>query len=376
LKIKLIAPAWKDRIWRNIRPLFPPLNLAMVAALAPPGADISIVDEALEEINFNDPVDLVGITSMTSVAPRAYAIGDEFRRRGVPVVMGGMHPSAMPDEALDHADAVVVGEAEEVWPGLLQDFEAGSMRQVYRGLGRHSLAGLPVPRRDLFKREKYLIPNTVQTTRGCPYACSFCAVSQFFGRSYRFRPVAEVVAELEDMAGQNVVIVDDNIVGNPGYAKELFNAIIPLRIKWFSQGSLNMAEDSELLDLAAQSGCMGMFIGFESLSPANLEFIKKKANHVQQYREAIAKIHSYGIAIEGAFIFGLDHDTSTVFKHTTRFARENRLEAAQFGILTPLPGTELYRMLEEEGRIICHDWSKYDISNVVFRPKNISAEVL
>ena len=376
MKIKLIAPAWRDRMWKDDRPLFPPLSLAVVAALTPAGADVVILDEGVEEIDYDEPVDMVGITAMTAAAPRAYAIGDEFRRRGVPVVLGGMHPSAVPEEALVHADAVVVGEAEEVWPGLVRDCLEGRMRRLYRGNGRPSLSGLPRPRRDLFRKGSYLIPNTVQTTRGCPFACSFCAVSKFFGHSYRFRPVQEVVAELEEMSGQHVVFVDDNIVGNPGYAKELFKAITPLGIRWFSQGSLNMAEDAELLDLAARSGCMGMFIGFESLTPANLKDIRKGANHVQRYRDAIDRIHSHGIAIEGAFIFGLDHDTRGVFEETIRFAKENRLEAAQFGILTPLPGTDLYRRLEEENRITSRDWAKYNIANVVFKPKNMSTAVL
>lgn len=376
MKVLLVAPAWREGLWHNTKPLFPPLNLAMVAALTPPGIEVRIVDESVEPVDFEARVDLVGITSLTALAPRAYAIADAFRARGVPVVMGGMHPSAVPEEALNHADAVVVGEAEGQWPRLLEDFQAGRMQRIYRSGEKPTLDGLPTPRRSLLRLDRYLLPHTVQTTRGCPFACSFCAVSQFFGRTFRHRPVEDVVREVAALSGRLVGFIDDNIVASTKYARELFRALIPLKIRWFSQGSLNLADDEELLGLAAKSGCVGMFIGLESLSQSNLEGVGKRVNRVERFREAITKIHRFGIAIEGAFIFGLDNDDAGVFKRTVNFARKCRLEAAQFSILTPLPGTRLHREMGEQGRINNRDWSMYNFANVVYRPLSMSAEKL
>lgn len=376
MRVLLVAPAWRRCLWEDAKPLFPPLNLATVAALTPSGIDVRIIDESIEPIDFAAEVDLVGITSMTALAPRAYAIADAFRARGVPVVMGGMHPSAVPEEALEHADSVVIGEAEGQWPRLVEDFQAGRMQRIYRGKQRYPLAGLPQPRRDLWDPARYLVPNTVQTTRGCPFACSFCAVSQFFGRTFRHRPVEEVVREVASLPGGPVGFVDDNIIASAAYARKLFRALIPLNIRWFSQGSLNLADDEELLDLAARSGCVGMFIGLESLTQANLECLGKRVNRVERFRGAIEKIHRFGIAVEGAFIFGLDNDDAGIFKRTVDFARRCRLEAAQFSILTPLPGTPLFRELKEQGRIMNKDWSRYNFANVVYRPVSMPAERL
>ncbi|MBE0465752.1 MAG: B12-binding domain-containing radical SAM protein [Candidatus Desulforudis sp.] len=376
MKVILVAPAWRQCLWEDPKPLFPPLNLGIVAALTPPGIEVRIVDESVTPVDFEAGADLVGITAMTALAPRAYAIADAFRARGVPVVLGGMHPSAVPEEALEHADAVVVGEAEGLWPELLADFQAGRMRPVYRATQSRPLTGLPQPRRDLWDPAKYLVPNTVQTTRGCPFACNFCAVSNFFGRTFRHRPVDEVVQEVSSLPGRLVGFVDDNIIASGRYARELFRALIPLRIQWFSQGSLNLADDEELLGLAAQSGCVGMFIGLESLTQSNLDRIGKRVNHVERFQKAIDKIHRFGIAIEGAFIFGLDNDDAGVFRRTVNFARRCRLEAAQFSILTPLPGTPLYREMQEQNRITDRDWSRYNFAQVVYTPLTIPAEKL
>lgn len=380
MKIALIAPAWHDPLWESEKEksIFPPLNLITLAAMTPPQHEVTILDESLTDLDFNEKYDLVGISAMTALAPRAYEIADAFRERGAAVVLGGMHPSALPEEAIAHADAVVVGEAEGSWQRLLADLENGRLQSLYRQEERPSLEHMVIPRRDLLPRKRYLVPDTVQTTRGCPFACSFCTVSQFFGRSYRFRPVEEVILEVSDLEGEVIAFIDDNIVGNPGYARRLFTELarLPRKIKWFSQGSLNIARDEELLRLAAASGCIGLFIGFESLSPANLQAVGKKVNLVEDYQQAIKKLHDHGIAIEGAFVFGLDGDDEDVFERTVRFAQENRLEAAQFGILTPFPGTPLREALEREGRITNNDWSEYTISKVVFEPKNMSARTL
>lgn len=378
MKIALIAPAWHDPLWESDKEksIFPPLNLITVAALTPPEHEVVILDESLTTIDFDEKYDLVGISVMTALAPRAYEIADAFRSRGIPVVLGGMHPSTLPEEAKAHADAVVIGEAEGSWPQLIEDLKNGSLKPFYRQRERLRLENMVIPRRDLLNRSRYLVPDTVQTTRGCPFACSFCTVSQFFGHEFRFRPVEEVVREVQALEGEVIAFVDDNIVGHPAYAKRLFKALAPLKIKWFSQGSLNIARDEDLLRLAAESGCIGLFIGFESLSPSNLKAVGKAVNRVEEYSAAIKKIHEYGIAIEGAFIFGFDEDDESIFERTVKFAQENRLEAAQFGILTPFPGTPLREQLEREGRIINNDWGEYTISKVVFEPKLMSPRTL
>lgn len=376
MRIKLIAPAWRDRLWQGVTTLFPPLNLALIAALTPPEHEVKICDESIEEIDFSEPVDLVGITAMTAVAPRAYQIADRYREKGVRVVIGGIHASACPREAGEHADAVVIGEAEGNWERLLEDIKEDNLKPFYYQKKRPSLAGLLRPRRDLYKKHAYYITNTVQTTRGCPYNCSFCAVTNFFGRSYRTRPVEEVVEEVATLDGENVVFVDDNIIANKAYARELFTALKPLHKTWISQGSLHIADDEELLKLAFDSGCRGLFVGIESLSSRNLYKIGKSFNRVRKYEEQIKKIQSAGIGVEGAFIFGFDEDGPDVFKKTVDFAIKNNLACAQFGILTPFPGTPFYQQVEDRGLIFDRDWSNYTISRPVFRSRLLYPEEL
>jgi len=375
--IVLIAPSWRSVSGPTTKSLFPPLSLAVVAALTPSEHTVRIIDESVEDIDPDLEADLVGITCLTAVAPRAYEIADSFRSRGVPVVLGGMHPSALPEEAAKHADCVVVGEAEGVWEQVLEDIQAGRARKIYRSKERPSLAGLPIPRRDLFDPRKYYTTSTIQTSRGCPYSCSFCSVTRFFGRTYRTRPIADILREIETLKDRIVLFVDDNIVGNPAHARELFRALIPYRLRWIGQSSINIAWDQELLALAAKSGCMGLFIGFESLAAENLKKVGKGLlNRVDSFLKAIKRIHSHGIGIEGAFIFGFDQDDEGVFARTVEFAKKARLAAAQFGILTPFPGTPLFADLESQGRIVDRSWSRYTISNAVFEPLKMSREKL
>lgn len=358
--------------------LFPPLSLAVLASLTPDSWEVDVVDENvdLHDIDADRP-EVVGITAITSVAPRAYQIAAEYRKRGVKVIMGGMHASVLPEEALEHVDAVVVGEAEGVWEAALEDARRGRLERLYEG-GRPSLEGLPRPRLELFDPRKYVTTNLVQTSRGCPFNCSFCSVTRFFGRTYRTRPVEEVVDEVAGMRGP-VLFVDDNVVGNRKHAKSLFTALSKLRPKvtWLGQSSITIAEDEELLDLAAESGCAGLFIGFESIVAENLQRVGKgMVNKVERFLEAIRKVHRRGIGIEGAFIFGLDGDDPSIFRRTVEFAQRAKLALAQFGILTPFPGTRLYEEMKSQGRILVRDWSKYTISNVVFAPVGISKEAL
>jgi radical SAM superfamily enzyme YgiQ (UPF0313 family) len=348
----------------------------MVAAVTPPDVEVSLTDENVTDIDFQKEIDLVGITALTVTAPRAYEIADNFRTRGVKVVLGGAHPSVLPEEAGQHADAVVIGEAEGIWPNLIDDFKANKLKRVYQQSEQLSLVNLPIPRRGLFAKGAYYVTNTLSATRGCPYSCSFCSVTSFFGHTYRCRPVEEVLKEIETLNHREFfVFVDDNIAGNPKFAEELFRALLPYKIKWVSQASVTIAKNDELLKLAAASGCVDLFIGFETLSPANLAAVGKKVNIVDEYETVIKKIHSHGIAIHGFFILGLDEDDEEVFERTLHFAQEMRLESAQFAWPVPYPGTGFYESLDKTGRIITKDWSQYE-SNVVFEPKLMSRETL
>ena len=350
--------------------------MAVIAGLTPPDVEVSLTDENVAPIDFQKKVDLVGITSLTSTSQRAYKIADTFRALGKKVVLGGIHPSILCEEASQHADAVVIGEAEGIWPDVIDDFKANHLQKIYRKNIRPSLAGVPNPRRDLFAEGSYYFTNTLFTTRGCPYSCSFCTVTSFFGHTYRCRPIPEVIDEVKTLNRKKLFIfLDDNIVGSPNYAKELFRALIPLKIKWVGQCSVTIAKDDELLKLAAASGCVDLFIGFESLSPSNLQMVGKKINTVDEYETIIKKLHNAGIGVHGFFIFGLDGDDTGSFKRTVRFAQKARLESAQFDILTPYPGTEIFESLDKEGRIFNKDWSQYG-HDLMFEPKSLSREIL
>ncbi len=352
--------------------LAPPLVLPSLAGLTPPDVDVRLVDENVEAVDTNADVDWVAITCMTASAPRAYVIAEAFRRRGIPVVMGGIHPTVLPDEAAAHADAVVVGEAEPVWREVVADLAAGRLRPRYTHDGYADLSGLPRPRRELLQVDRYLTTNIVQTARGCPNACTFCTVSAVSGRRYRFRPVPEVVEEVRSLCGGWVGFVDDNIAGHARRAKELFEALIPLKRRWIGQADLTMARDPELLSLAARSGCQAMFVGLESLSQENLRATGKSPNLGMDMGAAIRTIHKAGIEIIGSFVLGLDGDDRGVFARTVEFAEQHKLVAAQFAVLTPFPGTAMRQQLEREGRILDHDWAHYTMSNVVFRPRHMT----
>ena len=351
--------------------LAPPLVLPLLAGLTPPGVDVRLIDENVEPVDLTIAADWAAITCMTASAPRAYVIADALRERGIPVIMGGMHPTVMPDEAGAHADAVVIGEAEPVWRQVLADLAGGRLQPRYQHPGYADLAGLPRPRRELLQVDRYLTTNVVQTARGCPNGCAFCSVSTVAGKQYRFRPVPEVVEEVRSLGGW-VGFVDDNIAGHAGRAKELFEALIPLKRRWIGQADLSMAKDPELLRLAARSGCQAVFVGLESVSEENLRATHKLPNLGIDMGAAIRTIHQAGIEIIGSFVLGLDGDDPEVFARTAAFAERHKLAAAQFSVLTPFPGTAMREKLVAEGRIIDHDWAHYTMSHVVFRPKQMT----
>jgi len=348
----------------------------MIAALTSPEIEVSLTDENFTVIDFQKEIDLVGITTMTITATRAYEIADTFRAKGVKVILGGSHPSALPKEASQHADAVVIGEAEGIWANVIKDFKENKLKKIYSQSGQPSLLNLPIPRRDLFADGAYFFKNTISTTRGCPNACSFCSVTSFFGNTYRCRPLEEILKEIETMNYKKLIwFVDDNIIGNPKFAKELFRALVPYKLKWAAQASVKIARNNELLKLAAASGCIILLIGFETLSQDNLAAMGKRVNVVDEYERVIRKIHSHGIAIHGFFILGLDKDDEYVFERTVRFAQKMKLESAQFAWPVPYPGTALYESLDKAGRIVTKDWSRYE-SSVVFETKLMSREIL
>jgi radical SAM superfamily enzyme YgiQ (UPF0313 family) len=380
MKILLVAPAnealrvtaerKKSTGHRFFR--FSMLSLLYVAAVTPNDCFVQIVDEQIEPIDFDVDVDVVGVTFMTALSHRAYEIGDEFMSRGVKVVFGGFHASFKPEEALNHADAVCIGEAETTWPELIRDIKNGVCRRIYIGDFNYDLSRVGKPERGLLKRGVYAPVEAVQVGRGCKHRCNFCSVTAFYQHTYRARPVEQVIRELSEIKNKRIIFVDDNIVADPDYAKRLFEALIPLKKKWISQASITIADDTELVSLAKQSGCVGLFIGIETLNEENLSLANKNINRGKTYAERIRIIHEHGIGIEAGIIFGLDKDKKEVFKRTLAFLIDQNIEAIQVSLLTPLPGTPLYDEMKEQGRIIDCNYDHYDYRHVVIEPHHMS----
>jgi radical SAM superfamily enzyme YgiQ (UPF0313 family) len=382
LKVNLINPEKKGERMLN-RALLAPLGLTCLAAYTPEGVDVRIIDENLERVDYKDRPDLVGITSMTATACRAYEIADEYRKRGVKVVIGGIHASMLPEEAMEHADAVVVGEAETLWPKVVSDADAGRLEPLYRLEERGEFKN-PLPsRKDLINRKNYWMANNIQTSRGCPHDCSFCSVTTFNGRNVRHRELDNVLAEIESMPKPRfmpkkmIPFVDDNIAANPKRAKELFKALIPLNINWGSQACISFGEDEELVGLAAESGCRMLFIGLETVSSSSLEEMGKRQNKVERYAESLRLMRKHDIYVTGSFIFGFDADDDSIFQETLDFAIENKIHLAQFSNLTPLPGTRLYNQMVAENRMKPGYWlNGLRDSEAVFQPRNFSPQGL
>jgi radical SAM superfamily enzyme YgiQ (UPF0313 family) len=376
MKVELIVPAVEENA-----PI-PNLALPLLAALSPPDVKISFTDDLLTPIDLEKglkEVDLVGITVLTKTALRAYRIADAYLKKGVPVVLGGIHPTALPEEAKEHADAVVIGEAEEIWPHLIEDAKAGDLKAFYRQEGFIDPVKIPRPRREILPRRGYFPLDVVQVTRGCPFRCEFCSVRKFFGDTYRFRPIPDIVEEVRSLPHRLVMFNDDNIIGNPSFSKELLNALVPLKKKWFGQASLSGLKEVENIELLSKSGCIGLLIGFESLSKSNLIQSHKYQNDPSEYREIIDTLHRFGITIWGSFIFGFDEDDPSVFEETVNFAIQTKLFSVVFAILTPYPETAFYQRVKREGRLIQDQWwllERPEESAPHFAPKKMSGEVL
>ncbi|MDA1050917.1 MAG: radical SAM protein [Planctomycetota bacterium] len=357
-----------------------PLSLGVLAGLTPPDVECVLYDDRVEEIPYDEPTDLVAISVETYTAKRAYQIASEYRRRGVPVVMGGFHATLCPEEVMQYCESIVIGEAENVFPTVIDDYRHGQAEKVYRGIERPSL--LTTPDRSIFRGKRYLPIRLVEFARGCRFKCDFCAVQSFFDATHSHRPIDRVVEELHRVrrAGQLVFFIDDNISSNLAQAKDLMRAIMPLKLKWISQSAINVAYDDEALDLMRRSGCQGMLVGFESLDPATLKQMNKGFNMMHGGpTEALANFRRHGLRIYGTFIFGYDHDTPETFDSTVNFAKQQGLAIAAFNHITPFPGTPLYRRMEQEGRLLYDAWwldDRYRYNMIPFRPQQISPQEL
>jgi len=357
-----------------------PLGLATNASYIPDRYDVMIVDENVKRANYSG-ADLVAVTTNTITARRAYRLCEEFREKGVPIVLGGIHPSVMPEEAGRYADAVVVGNGENVWEELLEDFEKGRLKKVYRP-GAFDLTQSVVPRRDLFKGRYFV--DSLQTSRGCPFDCEFCSVTRLYGGEYKYKPLDRVRKELESLRTRNVLLVDDNILGVGKKAEQralrLFELLGEYGLHWIGQTSINIADNSEVLRLAQESGAKGFYIGFESLNEDFLRAANKRQNLKKgagSYKDVIKRIHDHGIAVLASFIYGTDFDTRDSLRRLADFISESTIDATSVKPLTPFPGTRLYERLKQEGRLLDdHYWLEDPYPLFTFQPKKLSLQEL
>ncbi len=375
MKLLLVSPSRKIGRKRLKAIKIPQLGLHILASLTPEDVEITVVDEEIREMDLSSDFDLVGISCMTATANRSYRLSAMFRQRGSKVVLGGIHPTILPQEAIQHADAVVIGESEGCWADVVNDFKKGKLQKFYH-VPEPDLSTFPFPRRD-FHIDKALF-NCVGlvTTRGCPYACEFCSVTDFYGRKIRHRPVSMVVEDIKQSGSKAFLILDDNVTGHPEYSKELFEALIPLDIQWVGQSSISLAKDKDMMKLCRLSGCKVLFIGLESVSLPSLTGMKKTLKSIEETEEAIKIIQDNGIAFHPSIILGFDTDTEAIFDDTLEFLARTKLPTMALNVLTPYPGTRLYQRFKDQGRIISHDWSHYDHHTVVFQPKNMTPQEL
>jgi radical SAM superfamily enzyme YgiQ (UPF0313 family) len=382
LRIALISPKgplYRHRggIWKkSLR--YQPLTLTTLAALIPQDVphEVTLYDEGIGDVPLDLDVDVVGLTVITGTAVRAYELADHYRARGVTVVLGGPHVTLIPDDAQPHADAIVVGYAEDTWPQLLRDHVAGQLKPRYTQAAGLDLAGRPFARRDLLPSQHFLTNNVFEATRGCVHACEFCVVPTAWGRRPFQKPVQEVVAEIRQHGARKLIFIDLNIIADRAYAVELFTALIPLKLQWYGLATVLLASDEELLDLAEASGCTGLLMGLESLSTTNLKGNRKGFNAPDNFVRVVERLHAHGIALQGCFVFGLDDDRPDVFLKTAEFAVQAGIDLPRFAVVTPFPNTPLYNRLDAEGRILTKNWELYDAQHVVFQPRHMSVDEL
>jgi radical SAM superfamily enzyme YgiQ (UPF0313 family) len=382
MRIVLISP--KGPLYRHRGGIFKrslryaPLTLTTLASLIPPelDADIRLIDEGIDDVDRTIDADVIGITVITGTAPRAYELSQHFRSRGIKVILGGPHVTLVPDDAQPHADSIVVGYAEDTWPELLRDVAAAQLRPRYTQAPDLSLAGRPLPRRDLLPKRRFLTNNVFEATRACVHNCEFCVVPAAWGRTPLHKPVEDVVEDIRRHGARKLIFVDLNLIADRGHAMRLFEALIPLRVQWYGLSTVMIADDAPLLAMAARSGCRGLLIGLESINPRNLRDSSKPFNRPAQFREVVQRLHTHRIAVYGCFVFGMDHDTPDVFLETAQFAVDAGIDLPRFAVVTPFPGTALYRRLEASDRILTRNWELYDGQHVVFQPLHMTVEEL
>jgi radical SAM superfamily enzyme YgiQ (UPF0313 family) len=382
LRITLISPKgplYRHRggIWKkSLR--YQPLTLTTLAALVPAelNAEIELHDEGIVDVPLDLEADLVGLTVITGTARRAYELADHFRKRAMTVVLGGPHVTLIPDDAQAHADAIVTGYAEDTWPQLLRDFAADKLQPRYCQSAELDLADRPFARRELLPGSRYLTNNVFEATRGCIHNCDFCVVPAAWGRKPYQKPVRDVVADIRQHGARKLIFVDLNLIADRDYATDLFTALVPLNVQWYGLSTVLLADDPELLELAARSGCKGLLMGLESISPANLRLSHKGFNTPDRFARVVEVLHQHGIALQGCFVFGLDHDEPDVFLKTAEFAVQAGIDLPRFAIVTPFPNTALYKRLLAEGRLLTKNWELYDGQHVVFEPARMSVEQL
>lgn len=377
MKIKFILPALTEAessFWRPIKySLFPPLGLATLAGYLSPWDEAEIVDQHVQTLDINDQPDIVAIQVYITNAYRAYKIADHYRSKGVYVLLGGLHVTSLPEEAAAHADTIFLGPAEESFPAFLEDFRSHSPKPVYASATR-TLVGIPPIRRDLIKRELYLVPNSIVVTRGCPHHCDFCYKDAFFkgGKTFYTQAVDDALSEIDRLPGRHLYFLDDHLLGHQRFARSLFEGMMGMNRVFQGAATVNSILDGDLIELAAKAGLRSIFVGFESLEQSNLMLSNKKQNMGRDYRQAINRLHDLGIMINGSFVFGLDGDTPDVFKRTVSWAIESGITTATFHIATPYPDTGFYKKIKEDGRLLTHNWDLYDTRHVVFKPKQLS----
>lgn len=384
MKIALISP--KGPLYRHRGGIFrkslryQPLTLTTLAALVPPelGAEIAVYDEGIQEIPERLDADLVGMTVITGTSARTYELAARFRAAGKTVVLGGPHVTLVPHEAAQHADAIVVGYAEDSWPELLRDHARGKLKADYRQAPDLSLArpDMPFARRELFDRRHFLTQAVFEATRSCGHECEFCVAPAAWGRRQLQKPVSWVIEDIRRVGDKRIIFVDLNLVSDMAYAEELFSALVPLKVRWFGLSTVLIAHNPGLMELMARSGCRGLLLGLETISEPSLRDAGKRFNSSVDYARLIADLHRLGIAVQGCFVFGLDHDTLQVFDRTAEFAIDAGIDLPRFAVLTPFPGTPLHRRLAAEGRILTTDWELYDGQHVVFQPRQMSPQEL
>lgn len=381
MKVKMILPALaeaKSPGFRSLKyALFPPLGLATLAGYLKDDDEVSLEDEHVQSLTLQDTPDLVVIQAYITSAYRAYALADHYRRRGAHVALGGLHVTALPREALAHADTIFLGPGEDTWPAFLADFRAGHPGRVYQSCER-TLCGQPAVRRDLYARHRYLAPNSLVVSRGCPHACDFCYKEAFYrgGRSYYTQTVDDALAEIDRLPGRHLFFLDDHLFGSRRFAEALFDGMRGMGRVWQAAGTVESILKPGLLEKAVASGLRSLFVGFETLSATNLRAQHKTHNLGRDYAAAITRLHDLGVMINASFVFGMDDDDETVFDRTVAWAVARGIETATFHILTPYPGTRLYDRLAVERRLTSSDWHRYDTRHVVFRPKQMTAHAL